>query len=481
MHPLVLLALLIAAPATAHIGVNDVFFEGLAGPYPLYVSIRPPQVIPGIAEISIRAAAKDIERITIAPMTLTGPGSIYPPTPDITTRSSVDPQLFQGAVWIMNAGAWQVRLQVEGKRGAAKLGVPVRAVSKRVTTMDRTTGTILAVLIGMLAFGAAGILSAAFREAQLAPGDLPDPRRRRRGQYALAAGTALAVALIWLGWAWWGAEAQDYERSIYRSLALRPQLAGNKLLLNLEHTGWFQKQSLDDLAADHGYPMHLYAVRKPNLDVVYHLHPKQLSPGRFELPLPALPKGDYQLFGDIVHSGGFPETLTASVLISEQISPGANQEDDAGAILRDKFDLKTEQNLDDLRVRMLSPVRTQASAPLTLRFLVEDRNGNPASNLTSYLGMPAHLAILAQDLSVFSHVHPAGNISMTAFEIAQKNILPISANVLPSVHGSTAASERVEAEFNFPFGFPRAGNYRLILQFRADGIVRTTAFDIVAE
>jgi hypothetical protein len=31
-------------------GSPDVFFEGQAGPYKLLVTIRPPQVVPGVAE-----------------------------------------------------------------------------------------------------------------------------------------------------------------------------------------------------------------------------------------------------------------------------------------------------------------------------------------------------------------------------------------------------------------------------------------------
>ena len=49
------LAILIAGPLAAHIGSPDVFFQGDAGPYHLVVSIRTPQMIPGIAEIQIRS------------------------------------------------------------------------------------------------------------------------------------------------------------------------------------------------------------------------------------------------------------------------------------------------------------------------------------------------------------------------------------------------------------------------------------------
>ena len=90
MKRLLLTVALLCFPLVAHVGVNDVFFEGLAGPYPLYVTIRPPIVIPGIAEISIRSAAKDVKSIRFTPMTLTGAGSKYPPTPDVAVQAKED-------------------------------------------------------------------------------------------------------------------------------------------------------------------------------------------------------------------------------------------------------------------------------------------------------------------------------------------------------------------------------------------------------
>ena len=52
--------LALAAGLHAHIGSPDVFFEGSAGPYRLFVTIRPPQVVPGVAEIEIRSSPRMI-------------------------------------------------------------------------------------------------------------------------------------------------------------------------------------------------------------------------------------------------------------------------------------------------------------------------------------------------------------------------------------------------------------------------------------
>ena len=52
-----LLMLMTAAPAAAHIGSPDVFFDGSAGEYRMLVVVRMPVVIPGVAQIEVRSLA----------------------------------------------------------------------------------------------------------------------------------------------------------------------------------------------------------------------------------------------------------------------------------------------------------------------------------------------------------------------------------------------------------------------------------------
>ena len=475
MQRILLASFLLCFTLVAHVGVNDVFFEGLAGPYPLYVTIRPPVVIPGVAEISIRSAAKDVTGIRITPMTLTGAGSKFPPTPDAAVRSQEDAQLFTGGLWIMFPGAWQVRAMVEGSRGVGVISIPVPAVSQKLSTMDSLTGGILILLMVLLAAGVVGIAGAALRESQLAPGVIPDAMRVRRGRIAMAGGVLLSLVIVWFGRGWWEAESRDYAKSIYKPMQMRASLSGARLALQLSNSGWLQAKSMDDFVPDHGYLMHLYAVREPGLDAVFHLHPKRDGAGKFSLEVPAMPAGEYRLFADVVHGFGFPETLTAKVTLpSDQAGPGQNA-DDAGAVFANG---PSAVLADGGKVEMEQPKKLKVQEPMTLRFKVIDANGNPAANLKPYLGMAAHLAIVKKDYSVFSHIHPSGNISMAAFEMAQSNMLPLNSSVLVSSHEKDNGSVAVPAEFSFPFGFPSSGKYRLILQFARMHRVETVSFDI---
>ena len=64
------LALLVLAclSAEAHIGSPNVFFEGKAGEYFVRAVIRPPQVVPGLAEINVRVPGGPVERVTVLPV-----------------------------------------------------------------------------------------------------------------------------------------------------------------------------------------------------------------------------------------------------------------------------------------------------------------------------------------------------------------------------------------------------------------------------
>ena len=61
--------------------------------------------------------------------------------------------------------------------------------------------------------------------------------------------------------------------------------------------------------------MHLYAIRQPEMDAVFHLHPGLAASGDFRISLPAMPPGTYKLYADVVHANGFPETLVTTITI----------------------------------------------------------------------------------------------------------------------------------------------------------------------
>jgi hypothetical protein len=433
-----------AGDAGAHLNSPDLFHEGMAGPYKLLITIRPPDVIPGVAAIEVLASRPDLRAVTLVPLTMRGPGAISPPIADIAARDPGDPRRFQGRLWLMATGSWQVRVHADGPDGAGELSVPVAAIARRTLRMQAGLGALLVGLLAFLFAGMVGIIGASVRDADLPEGTLPDARRRRHGRIAqLTTAAVLAVAIAG-GWSWWGQEASFYGRLVYRPLALDAQVIegsvggggepARSLALTLTDPGWIASRHLDDLLPDHGHLMHLFVVRTPGLDVIAHLHPNETAAGHFTQPLPALPDGAYQLFADIVHGNGLAETATASITLPDAASsrsssggtnPAALTGDDAvgtgapittGGTMPARDDSPVAALPDGTRVvwRREPLVAGRAS---WFRFQVQNRDGSPARDIVPYMGMAGHAVFLRDDRSVFAHVHPSGSVPMAALAL----------------------------------------------------------------
>src|SRR5882724_10145788 len=106
--PLILQALcllLLPLAGTAHVNSPDVYYDGYAGSYHLLVTLRPPAVVPGIAQVQVRSVGNDVDEIKLLPLRMIGVGANKAPLPETTKRSSTDAQLFTGSLWIMVRGS----------------------------------------------------------------------------------------------------------------------------------------------------------------------------------------------------------------------------------------------------------------------------------------------------------------------------------------------------------------------------------------
>lgn len=461
--------LLAALPLLAHIGSPDVYLEGSAGPYPLLVMVRPPVVIPGVAEVEVRALGEGVQRVSITPTPMTGPGALFAPAPDAAKRDATDTTFYRGSLWMMSSGSWQVRVRVEGGKGSGELRVPVPTASVRTLPMSPALSAVLFSLMVLLGLGLIAIAGAAVREAQLpASAEVPVPSIRK-GRLAMG-GTAVLLALsLWGGNQWWSAEASSYDDFRYKPLKLNATYSAGKLDLRLEHTGWFQSPTLDDLVPDHGKIMHLFVARLPALGEVWHLHPAATGDGQFSHALPAMPAGKYQLYADIVHKTGFPETLVTELTLPV-VNGSSPAEDDSNATvgrpLRDGYRIIFETASEPLIAKRAA----------NLRFRLEDAAGRPPKDQELYLGMPGHAIVLRHDRGVFAHLHPTGTVPMAALEVAAQGQLGQDPHAVHRLaHPATGPMPNVVA---FPYGFPSPGTYRLFVQMKRAGQVETGVFDM---
>ena len=474
--------LLLPLGSAAHVNSPDVFYDGYAGPYHLLVTLRPPAVVPGVAQVQIRSVANDVNEIKILPLRMIGVGAKMAPLPDPARRSADDPQLFTGNLWIMVRGSWKIQIQATGQKGAAQLEVPLPAISTASQPMQAGLGILLAILGLALAAGFIGIIVAATRDAGLKADESPAAPEKRRGYIGLAVAALIVIAAFVCGNRWWGHEASANARLNYRVPNMTPSLTGGSLLrLHLENpneaepTRFRSEQPdrirMDDLIPDHGHLMHLFIVRMPDMKAFWHLHPDQTQPGDFTQNLPIMPEGQYKLYADIVHHTGFPETEVATVNLPT-ITGESLSGDDAGS-----FDLAPADKIAQLSggYRMVwehddKPMK--ANQPYWFRFRIEDKDGKPATDLEPYMGMAGHAVFLSADGSVFAHIHPAGSVSMAAVSLAEGN---------PKDGMTNMNHNGPSAEVSFPYGFPRAGEYRIFVQVKRGGKVETGTFIAHAE
>jgi hypothetical protein len=471
-----LLALLAAAPLFAHVGSPDIFFQGDAGPYKLLVTIRPPVVVPGIAEVEIRTTSPDVRQIHLVPLRLGIEGGQFPPVPDLAQPSKDDPRFYSGALWLMVVGSWQVQIDVDGVRGPGRLSVPVPALSSRVLGMRKAMGAMLLGLGLVLAVGLVSIAGAAAREAVVEPGKQPDVARVRRSRVVMIAVAIVVAAAVWLGGQWWGAEDSGYTRLIVKPLVLVPSVEGSRMTLALKDPSWMHRRA-DDLLPDHGHLMHLYMFQLPQMDLVWHLHPEPDAAGAFTQQLPPMPAGRYALFGDIVHADGLAETATAEIELPAIEGEPLAGDDAAGEgppIAQADYNRSVAPLSGGYRMVWDRDAGSvwRARRPYLFRFRVEDGAGKPATNMELYMGMLGHAAFVRSDRSVFAHVHPSGSVPMAALALTQ----PENPHA-----GHIMMSEGLPAEVSFPYGFPKPGDYRIYVQVKRGGAIVTGVFDARVE
>jgi len=483
--------------AFAHVGSPDIYCEGDAGPYHLFVTVRVPQVIPGVAEVQVRSQSNDVQTVRLVLLTLTGPGSNLPPTPDLAEHSKQAPQFFVGNLWLMQSGALQVRILVDGSKGRGELSVPVPSFAQSTLPMQKPLAAVLIALMLFLSLSLISIVRASVRQGSLGPGKTPAPSNLTRSRVMAAITTLVVVLVLYAGRAWWTAEARAYQTGVDFFKPPEAKITfenGHRILIQVREQGdkWHHRVKLDGLLPDHNHLMHLFLIRAPGLDGMWHLHPDAVE-GRedvFVEELPSMPGGHYQLFADVVDKTGFPWTLVGEFDLPDPIESSASLAGDdsawSGATIGSVPKGSSAWQFPD-GSRMIwqrdgsDPLR--ANTAMRLTFEIVDKDGKPAQDMEPYMGMAGHAEVVRSDLKVFAHIHPAGSVSMAALELAQASLnrgAPSSMHdgmTLPMSRSVGVPSVAVPPQVTFPYGFPQPGKYRIFVQVKRAGRVLTAAFD----
>ena len=469
--------LAVALLCCGHVGSPNVFLEGMAGPYPVHVVVRPPPVIPGIAEVAVRVSAPPSSRVSPPPSSRSdaarlrvtaqpvqwdaGPEGAPPADEAQPVRG--EPGLFAARVWLMTVSSYDVRVRVAGPAGGGSVAVPVSTAASRRLGMGSAMAVALLALAALLFAGLLSLVGAGVRESRLAPGEAPGAGDRRRARLAMTVAAALLALLLLGGKRWWNQIDAAYRQRLFRPyrVVTAVHTDGSQRLLELTFADprW-RGRDWTPLVPEHGKLMHLFLVRSAGLDAFAHLHPQpapaiSFAPGgagstaagvvaapgaaalaetdRFRAALPRLPAGVYRLYADITEESGFAQTVTATVNLPPPPPPPApfdpqrsGQQPDPDDSMRLSPPLAwrppnpaTVSPLDGgLTMTWLRPVapRLIAGRDAALRFAVRTPDGRPVP-LEPYLGMRGHAVVCREDGRVFVHLHPQGTISMTAQQL----------------------------------------------------------------
>jgi hypothetical protein len=192
---------LFAFNADAHLGSSDIFYEGMAGAYPVHVAIRMPTVVPGRAQIDVRVLGGEPTEILLLPV-FSGTAISNAPPPDIATSIAGETNLYTGQLWLMSSGAYTIQVSIHGRRGDGQIEVPVNSVALSQMPLPAYLGKILAALAILLVLGGASVIAGAAREGALAKGVAPAPRDRRKGWIAGSVALLIFCLALFYGNRW---------------------------------------------------------------------------------------------------------------------------------------------------------------------------------------------------------------------------------------------------------------------------------------
>ena len=185
---------------------------------------------------------------------------------------------------------------------------------------------------------------------------------------------------------------------------------------------------------------HVFVVSQ-DLSFFLHTHPERQGDEAFHLDV-RLPKpGLYRVLSDFYPSGATPQLITNTLIVA-----GGEAAMHTARIQADMSPKTTENARVDLT---LSPSHVVAGQDVSMVFRVR-----PEQGVEPYLGAWGHMLAASADLVDMTHHHP-----------------------IAAADSSGGAGKDIQ----FNMAFPRAGMYRVWVQFQRLGVVNTVAFDVPVE
>ncbi|MFE1510942.1 hypothetical protein [Streptomyces sp. NPDC058726] len=199
-------------------------------------------------------------------------------------------------------------------------------------------------------------------------------------------------------------------------------------------------RAVTEYRPEHGRELHLIVASR-DLLTYRHLHPTRAADGTWSIPADLPRAGGYRVFADFTPAEEGAENLTlgADLAVSGSYRP------------QDLPPVAGTARVDGYEVVLTGSLRPGRASELRLSV---SRDGEPVTDLQPYLGAYGHLVALRSGDLAYLHVHPQGE--------------PGDGRTDPG------------PEVSFTATAPSGGSYRLFLDFKHDGVVRTAAFTVPA-
>lgn len=508
---LFLVTLCIPFSSWAHIGSPDVFYDGKIGPWPARITIRMPVVVPGRAQIIAQIQSPEPVAVSFTPLASRIAASNAPPA-EVAQAVPGETNTYTGELWLMTMGAYSIDVRVHGASADGSVQIPVNSIATAQLPLPAWLGEVLLALGALLVCGGIAIVGAAAGQSVLPSGTQFGKNERRR-YWIAAAVTCVVLALALVGGRnWWKAEERDFRTRLreggWPDLTADVRAEGSQRILSLTlGKSDFGNSDYLNLAPDHGKLLHLFLVSLPDHQAFGHIHPVRHGNATFEVALPPLPPGDYEMYCDLTLESGLSSTATNTVRLPPVAASSANAPDylppdaddswaaDSGVAVRENSSGDTVCRLaDGTQVTWKAHPALHARQDAGLQFEIKDASGQPAS-LQPYMGMMCHAAVLRTDGRVFAHLHPSGNYSMaaqmffdnklaketgsgdTAMAGMDHSMMMMDHSMMN--HAMSPMTDAGSSSISLPYEFPSPGNYRVWVQIKTAGQIRTAIFDVI--
>ncbi|OKL40483.1 hypothetical protein [Pontibacter flavimaris] len=208
--------------------------------------------------------------------------------------------------------------------------------------------------------------------------------------------------------------------------ALKP----TKLYFKPEEVGKSEANVPLDLV--HEMDVHLFIMSK-DLSYFAHEHPDTLSDGTYVWEHTFPFGGEFIMFQDYTPTGSTHQLGRQNITVSGEGTP---------AKALGEEDLDWEHDGYKATLAPDQPINAKASVELKASVY---KNGKPVSDLDDYLGALAHVVIVSEDGTEFVHVHPMESKTSGPDILLHTN-------------------------------FPKTGKYKVFMQFKHRGQVKTAHF-----